>query len=292
MKELEKAKKVYESIRIPKELHSAVDESLNRKYVENPVKKTSIRHRLFPTIMTTCLAMCCLFVVLVNTNETFAKTVENIPIVNQVAKLVTVKSYTEEDDSKLIYANIPAIENTGNSDLEQRINYEIREKMNSVLEEVNQRAKDYQDAVLATGGTLEDYNPIHVDINYEMKYSGEDVVSFVINKCETLASAYTEQYIYNIDLKTGKELNLRDVLGEDYKEIVDNEIYKQIEERKKNPDNYYFTQEEGGFDGIENEYQNFYINKNRKVVIVFYKYEIAPGSMGMQEFEIPNEIMP
>lgn len=274
MKELEKAKKVYESIRIPKELHSVVDESLNRKYVENPLKKTSIRHRLFPTIMPTCLAMCCLFVVLVNTNETFAKTVENIPIVNQVAKLVTVKSYTEEDDSKLIYANIPAIENTGNSDLEQRINYEIREKMNSVLEEVNQRAKDYQDAVLATGGTLEDYTPIHVDINYEMKYSGEDVVSFVINKCETLASAYTEQYIYNIDLETGKELNLRDVLGEDYKEIIDNEIYKQIEERKKNPDNYYFTQEEGGFAGIENEYQNFYINENRKVVIVFYKYEI------------------
>ena len=42
--------------------------------------------------------------------------------------------------------------------------------------------------------------------------------------------------------------------------------------------------------GIENEYQNFYINSNGKVVIVFEKYEIAPGYMGIQEFEIDEQI--
>ena len=47
---------------------------------------------------------------------------------------------------------------------------------------------------------------------------------------------------------------------------------------------------EGGFSGIENEYQNFYINSEGKVVIVFEKYEIAPGYMGTQEFVIDKQI--
>ena len=40
---------------------------------------------------------------------------------------------------------------------------------------------------------------------------------------------------------------------------------KQIKERmEENKDNSYFTEEEGGFSGIEDEYQNFYINENQK----------------------------
>lgn len=290
MSDLKKAKRVYDSIKIPEDLNSMVNETINRKYIGKK-KKLFERYKIFSGVFSTCLAMSFLFVLLVNTNKSFAISVSNIPIVNQLARLVTVKKFEEEDSTKLIKANIPAIKNTGNTDLEKRINYEIMEKINEILEEVNNRAKEYKDAVIETGGTEEDYHPILINIDYEMKYSGDDLVSFLINKCETLASAYTEQFIYNIDLETGKELNLRDVLGDNYKQIIDNEVYKQIEERKKNPDNIYFEKGEGGFEGIEDEYQEFYINENRKVVVVFSKYEIAPGYMGIQEFEIPNEIL-
>ena len=44
------------------------------------------------------------------------------------------------------------------------------------------------------------------------------------------------------------------------------------------------------FREIENEYQNFYINSEGKVAIVFEKYEIAPGYMGTQEFVIDKQI--
>ena len=95
-----------------------------------------------------------------------------------------------------------------------------------------------------------------------------------------------------IDIENGKELNLKDVLGENYKEIVDNEVEEQIETRKKeSEDNMYFTKEEGGFSGIENEYHDFYINEDKKAVVVFQKYEIAPGYMGIQEFEIPDNVI-
>ena len=47
----------------------------------------------------------------------------------------------------------------------------------------------------------------------------------------------------------------------------------------------YFAPEDGGFRSISED-QGFYINQQGHVVVVFLKYEIAPGCMGTQEFEI------
>jgi hypothetical protein len=37
--------------------------------------------------------------------------------------------------------------------------------------------------------------------------------------------------------------------------------------------------------------QNFYINDENQLVIVFDEYEVAPGSMGTPEFVIPTEFL-
>ena len=37
--------------------------------------------------------------------------------------------------------------------------------------------------------------------------------------------------------------------------------------------------------------QNFYINDENQLVIVFDEYEVAPGSMGTPEFVIPTELL-
>jgi hypothetical protein len=44
------------------------------------------------------------------------------------------------------------------------------------------------------------------------------------------------------------------------------------------------------FDKIKAE-QSFYISSSNKLVISFDKYEVAPGYMGIVEFEIPTEIL-
>ncbi len=285
MKNLKKAKEVYSSIKIPEHLNYVVN-----KAIANKEKPKHHIFRYFNYAMSTVTCTFIAFVLLINTNSSLASDIAEIPIIGDIAKIFTVKEIKEEDATKLINAKIPALENTGNTDLEKRINYEIMLKINEILEEAEGRAAEYKKAVIETGGTEESYQPINIQIDYKVGYSSDDVVSFVILKSETLASAYTERYFYNIDIKTGKNLNLRDVLGNDYKEIIDETIYKEITERSKNPDNAYFTKEENGFDGIENEYQNFYINENGNVVIVFEKYEIAPGYMGTQEFEIDKQI--
>ncbi len=68
-------------------------------------------------------------------------------------------------------------------------------------------------------------------------------------------------------------------------DFVNEQIRQQIKERQGHGNEEFFTQEEGGFETISVE-QNFYINNTGNVVIVFEKYQIAPGFMGNVEFEI------
>ena len=285
---LKKCKKVYDSIETPKELEYAVNHAIHQSKPKQKQKRT-----IWLKGATATLAMTfSLFVILLNTNASFAKAMEEVPVLGNLAEVFTIREYEEENETDLIKAKIPAIKNTGNEELEDRINYEISAKINEVLEEAKQRAEEYKEAVLATGGTMEDYIPTEINIDYEITYQSEDLISFVITKSESSASAYQEQYFYNIDIENGKELNLRDVLGENYKQIIDSEVKKQIEERiQADENNSYFTEEEGGFSGIENEYHDFYLDENKKVTVVFQKYEIAPGYMGIQKFTIPNDVL-
>lgn len=285
MKKIRQAKAVYEAIKIPEQLDYIVNKATNNKQNTKEYKMKYVKY-----VLSTVSCVFLTFVVIVNLSPSFASSISDIPIIGNMAKVFTIEEYKEEDEQKLINAKIPGIENTGNTELEKRINYEIALKMNEVLEEAEDRAAEYKKAVIETGGKEEDYQPINIQIDYKVGYSNDKIVSFVILKSETLASAYTERYFYNIDIETGKNLNLRDLLGNDYKNIIDETIYKEIEERSKNPDNMYFVEEEMKFSGIKNEYQNFYINTDGKVVIVFEKYEIAPGYMGAQEFVIDKPI--
>lgn len=284
---LKKCKKIYDSIEIPKEL----DYVVNRAIHQEEVKKKSNITVYMKWITATAATTFSLFVILLNTNATFAKSMEEIPVISSIAKVFTVREYKEETNTELIEVRVPAIQNTGNSDLENRVNSEISKKINELLDEAKNRAKEYQEAIVETGGNLDDYGPMLIEINYEITYQDNNLISFIITKSENMFSAYTEQYFYNINIQNGKELNLKEVLGDNYKEIVDKEVKKQIKERKKaDKNNIYFAEDEGGFSGIENEYQDFYIDENKKVTIVFQKYEIAPGYMGIQSFEIPNNI--
>ena len=285
MKKLEKAKEVYEAIKVPNELNYVVNKAILDKKKKEKSVLIYVKYAV-TTVACTFLT----FIFMLNVNSSFATNISEIPIIGDMAIVFTIKEVNEEDKTKLINAKVPALENTGNTELEKRINYEIMLKMNEILEEAEKRAAEYKEAVIETGGNEYDYQPINIQIDYKVGYSNDKVVSFMISKSETLANAYTEIYFYNVDIETGKKLNLRDVLGNEYKQIVDTTIYKEIEERSKNPDNIYFTADEGGFEGIENEYQDFYINSDGKVVIVFEKYKIAPGYMGTQEFVIDKQI--
>lgn len=287
MNKLKKACQIYESLKIPKQLEYVVD------YTFKKDKKIKRKLIFTKTILTITCSACCLFFIMVNTNMSFANAVSNIPIVRKIAEIFTIRDYKEDNKSELINAKIPALRNTGNTDLEKRINAEIMHKVDTLIHDIKERAAQYQNILEEANYVESAIERIEVEIDYEIKSNTKERVSFVLSKSEYFGSIYTETYYYNIDLSTGKDITLKDILGEDYINIINLQIKKQIQERIQNDKNAIFFSEEddpyledgSSFKSISDK-QEFYINEEGNVVIVFQKYTIAPGYMGILEFEI------
>lgn len=83
------------------------------------------------------------------------------------------------------------------------------------------------------------------------------------------------------------------MLEENAYEYAEAEVLKQIHKMIEVDANLLFWGINGPEDmGDEfigvNENTSFYINTNGNVVISYDKYDIAPGSMGIMDFEIPT----
>lgn len=276
----QEAKNRYQSVEIPPELDFVVASALR----EGERRRRRLRWQ--GRTLASLAACCASFVLLVNASPAFASAVYQVPVLGDLARVVTVTEYSIADEERLIDVRLPAVEDTGNTDLEQRINTEIQTRIDQVLQEAEDRARETKAAFVETGGDPDEFMPIIISVDYEIKCQTNQYLSFIITKTETLASAYSEYYAYNIDLQAGRELTLRDVLGPDYVELANEAVRNGIAQRSQDPDNVYFEPGEGGFTSIDQD-QTFYLNQAGNAVVGFEKYEIAPGYMGMQEFEIP-----
>ncbi|MBC3515535.1 anti-sigma-V factor rsiV [Neobittarella massiliensis] len=279
MKNLRRARERYDQTPTPPLLAGRVENALNATGPKPRRQLVWLRYTALATAF-----LCGVFVLSVNLSPAFASSVYAIPVLGEVARVVTFTEYSHQDDSGLISVKLPALQNTGNTRLERRINREIQQKMNARADEARSWARSYKDSFLAAGFTEEEYRPVETVIDYEIEYSGPDRVSFMIVQYTSCINYQEERFYYNIDLESGEELTLKDLLGKHYREICDEQIRRQIEERKKDPQNSYFDGDMG-FTSIRAD-QPFYLNEKQQVVVVFAKYAIAPGYMGVQEFVI------
>lgn len=273
-------KKEYENIKIPKELSSTVDEAI----FEGMSSKRKKSFVVTKSIASSAAVFFVVFVALLNTNKAFAMSFKDIPVIGSISKVFTFREYESQDDLTKIKVKVPHIQNVNNSDLEKRINLEISKMIDKEIKDAKIRADEYWDAFIATGGKKEDYIPIEITVDYKIMFSDKKYVSFVIYKSETLASAYQGQYYYNIDLKTGKIVTIKDLIGPNYKTIVTKAVNDEISKWSTDKKELMFD-----FVNIENLIttdRSFYINKNKEIVIVFSKYEIACGAMGTVEIPI------
>ena len=280
MRNFEEAKRTYESMDIPEKLPNVVDQAFTR---------ATARRRLawYKPALSAAAAVCILFVALLNISPTFANAMAEVPVLGNVAKVLTFRQYAIETDSEWITVNQPSIAETGNTELEKRVNNEIQEKIDAIVAEARQEAKQNREDAIARGQDPAQLMPVILDIRYEIKSSSEKALSFVIYKTETAASAYTQQIFYNLDLASGKP---------DYKQIADKAVKDTIDQRMaEDPEKWpYFVptpeMPDEGFQGIADD-QKFYIDKDGNVVVSFDEYEIGPGSMGIQDFVVGKSLV-
>ena len=100
-----------------------------------------------------------------------------------------------------------------------------------------------------------------------------------------------------LDKQRDAVLELADLFapGSDYVAVISGEILAQMTRQVEAGLADYFIpggiwSDEECFQSIAED-QNFYLDGDGRLVIVFDEYEVAPGSMGMPEFTIPTGIL-
>ena len=149
MKFWKDARAAYLAVQPPEELEEAVRAGIRtakRKERERREPRPVIRYALCGAA-TLCMA----FVIAVNASPVLAQSLYELPVVGNVARVFTFVQYEREAEADTLIVNLPALENTGNTALERRINYEIQYQMNGLVEEARQRAAEYKQAFVETG---------------------------------------------------------------------------------------------------------------------------------------------
>ena len=274
-------KSKYDKLEIPKELSSVVDDA-----IETGLKSERKKIKIYKRVIGIAAVIVITFVLPINIMPSYAKAVQEIPIIGEIAKIFTFREYHFEDEIKYVDVKIPEFVYKGKSGLEKRVNQEISKIINEEAKNAEKHAKEYYDAFVATGGNPKEIMPIGINIDYDIKNITEEVASFVITKNETLASAYFVEYFYNIDMESGRYLTLKDWLGNDYKEKVVQNIKNIISSWSQEQKELLFK--DVNIEDLINENTNFYINEQNQAVVVFEKYEVAAGAAGRLEFVIED----
>lgn len=252
---------------------------LNKKNIQKKFDKLSIKKvkRFNRFILKGSIALACSLLLIVggvNTNESFAQTIYKVPVVGEFAKLITIDRLRYTSENSDIDIEIASIEGIEDEALQKEINEMLSDKSIELYDKSIEASEDGREAVFQ---------------NYNVKRNDEEMLVFGVTTTKIKASAYETSKYYNIDLKNSRLLKLKDIFikNSDYTSIIDNEILELMKSDMQNQEKSYFVEE---FKGID-ENTNFYINENSKLVIVFDEYSIAPGYMGMPEFEIDSEII-
>ena len=296
MRQIEDARKRYEEIPIPAELSGRVRAAIVRSEEKRKSQRQRIptvrirrKHRIWGTCAGMAAALVLVFTTALNTNTAFAEMAAGLPVIGAAARILTFRSYERDEGDWKISVEIPSVEMIAKdtNGLDSALNQEIYDLCSQYADEAVERAREYKKAFMETGGTEEEWeaHDINIHVGYEIKAQTEAYLSSAVQGTENWSSAYSETKYYNIDLKDNKMVTLADVLGHDYARIADESILRQMENMEEKEGIAFWSKSEGGFTGVTDK-TVFYMNEKENPVIVFDKYEIAPGAYGKLEFEI------
>ena len=275
MKKLEEARRAYESTPIPEELSSRVEEGIRQGRGARQ-RRQRLRRRWLSAAA--CLT---LLIAGLNMSPTVAQAAAEVPVIGGLFRVLTFVSYDKTEDDINYSVTVPEVD--AESALAETVNKVIQEKVDQHLAKAQQDWEEYREAFFATGGTEEQWAGRQMDVivDYEIKFQSDTEVSFVVTMAEGWVSSMEERTCYNLNLTENREITLKDHLGENWAEISNAAIQRQIdEEPQKN-----FTPEMGGFTTVD-ETTAFYIREDGVPVALFAEYEIAPGSTGFPEFPL------
>ena len=269
-----------EDIKAPDKYLKCVEQTLNDlKNNEEEIKPIWSNMRKFNYAIAMTMLM---FMFLTNVSPKFAYAMQEIPIIGNVVKVITIRNYFDKDGNSEIEMEIPNLKNDNNSQSQTNEN---------VNEDVNQLTQNILDKFYAE---MNSENHLSIKVESDVIENNKYWFTLKLTISEVAASSDLKYKYYNIDKRTDEIVKLSDLFDdENYKKAISEEIKKQMISRMEKDNNVVYwideENEEWNFNMIEDN-QNFYLSNKGNIVIVFDKYEVGPGSTGTPEFEINKQI--
>ncbi|RBP95835.1 uncharacterized protein DUF4163 [Cytobacillus firmus] len=272
-KRLEALKKEYKNTPIPDELDFIVKKALKQK------KKRKVNMKKF---LVGVGAAVLIFITGVNASPSLANALSEVPFVGSLVKVLTVREFKVDEETAKTEIKVPAITNMGNKTLESTLNKKYLEESKKLY---NDFMTEMEEVKKNGGGHL------GVESGYDIKTDNDQILA-VGRYVVSTVNSYSEYTYDTIDKKHELLITLPSIfMDESYINLINENIKEQMKSQmERDPDKFYWLDDALGFKTIAKD-QSFYINNEGKLVIVFNKYEVAPGYMGVCEFTIPTDLI-
>ena len=230
-----------------------------------------------------CVLLC---VVCLNCMPQLAQALETAPILGPVIRIADLRTYGFRWGDTAISGELPVLEDTAPDPAGDRAE-ELNKQTDAYIAQVQETflwhaAREYQGYVAS-------------DTGYQVLRDDGEVLSLCFYTTLNAGGSVDYSRYFTLDKATGELLALSDLFleGSDYVGAVSADILRQMEEQVAAGEGDYFIpggiwSEEECFRAIDPD-QQFYLDENGDLVIVFGEYEVAPGSMGMPRFVIDKE---
>ncbi|MCI9450421.1 MAG: DUF3298 domain-containing protein [Clostridiales bacterium] len=260
-------------------------ESLPQQISTEKGKSTkSLRIILRTSAAVACFAFVMLFL-LPNISSAYAQTLEQIPVIGAIVRIVTIKNYFYSDNYHEMNIDVPTL-GAGDNDADElnSINYDIKELTDTLID------RFYNDLE-----AIGDMGHSSVYVDYETVTDTAAWFTLKIRVYEAAGSSNTYYKYYHFNKLTGKTVKLGDIAKNDrFYTAVEQDIKKQMAEAMEKDNSLKYWVEDSIFGdnivSVDSEH-NFYWNKDGNLVIPFDKYEVAPGYMSTPEFAVDKAVI-
>ena len=264
-------------------------EALNARIKEEAEKmknkKTNGWH-ILRNAAAACLCIVAAAAVVLNVSHSAASAMENIPVIGKIASALTFREYKDAGRYGEAHLTIPELDGLG--DVSGELNREIEKYISGIIDNYEAEKKAMEElAENDTEGVLDGSQTFkyRVDSGYTVLCDSDEYFSIRIWTDVIMAGATEYSKIFTVDKNAGRIIALSDLFdgNKNYREEIHKKVKDQMQEKMASDDSImYFADEVDSFEGDE----EFYITENGELVIVYNEYEVAPGYMGVCEFNL------
>lgn len=284
MKEFDRYLK-YKAAEEKREVPEAVQKRIKQTFDSLLERANSVkRMRTAPRIAAAaaCFLLVTLFL-LPNISVAYAEAIEQIPVIGDIVRVITIRNYFYSDKYHEMNIHVPEVKGM-EGEAADSINKDVRALTDKLLHQFYEEVEMVGD---------EGHGSIYVD--YETVTNTDFWFTLKLIVHEAAGSGNTYFKYYHIDKRTGQLIQLGDLAeSESFYNILEQEIKRQMRKQMEQDKDlvYWVDDSVMGEDLVSlNKNHNFYWNENGDFVIVFDKYEVAPGFMGTSEFVIDKGII-